>query len=69
MVSSEIKGWIAIGSHIFIVLEDVQTSDLSGCPLQICHEVGSFGGVGGLSDSLENSSEDERDGSGEFHDA
>jgi hypothetical protein len=56
-------------THIFVVLENVEASDLGRCPLQVRHEVGGFDGVCGLSDSLENSSEDERDSGGELHDA
>ena len=57
------------GTHISVILEDVETSHLSRCPLQISHERGGLGGIGGLSDSLESGSEDERDSSGELHSA
>jgi len=59
---------IVIEQPVSVVLEDVETSDLSGCPLQIGHEIGGFGGISGLSDSLESGSKDERDGSDELHD-
>ena len=57
------------GTHISVILEDVETSHLSRCPLQISHESGGLGGIGGLSDSLESGSKDERDSSDELHGA
>jgi len=57
------------GTHIFVILEDVETSHLSRCPLQISHERSGLGGIGDLSDSLESGSEDDRDGGDELHSA
>jgi len=60
---------IEIKEEIFVVLEDVETSDLSRCPLQISHERSGLGGIGDLSDSLESGSEDDRDSGDELHSA
>ena len=55
------------GAHVSVIVEDVKTSHLSRGPPQICHKLGGFGGISGLSNSLENGSEDERDSSEELH--
>ena len=55
-------------THISIVVEHVETGDLSRCTLQIRHELCGFGGIRDLGNSLESSPEDERDGNGELHD-
>jgi len=58
---------IVIKQPIVVVLEDIEASDLSRCPLQIRHEIGCRGSVCGLGDGLESGSENERDSYGELH--
>jgi len=59
---------IIIEQPISVVCEDVETSHLSRCPLQIGHDIGGLGSISGLSDSLESGPEDEWDESDELHD-
>ena len=56
-----------LGTHIFVILKNVETSDLSRGLLQICHELGGLGSISDLSGGVESGSEDERDSSEELH--
>jgi len=58
---------IVIEQPVSVVLEDVETSHLGRCPLQICHELSSYGSIRDLSDGLKSGSEDERNSSDELH--
>lgn len=60
---------IVIEQPVSVVLEDVETGNLSGSLLQIRHKLGSFGSIGDLGDSLESGTKNERNSSGELHDA
>ena len=59
---------ISVYTHVLVVLEDGETSQLSRGPLQVCHELSGLLGIEGLGNGLESGSEDEGDGSEEFHD-
>lgn len=59
---------IIIEQPVSVIAEDVETSHLSRGLLQIRNEVGGLGSVGGLSESVESGSEDERNNGEELHD-